>query len=428
MKEKIFPREITKKLLKWLPRRECYAIRGPRQSGKTTLLKVLEDKLKKQGKNIVFLNFEDYDILEAFEKNPKEFIKSFLTTRKKYFFLMDEYHYVKDGGKKLKLLYDTFENIKFIITGSSSLEISGAMAKFLVGRVFFFELLPFNFYEFLNAKDERLAKIYEKTHKQIVNFLSNNKDFKLKEDIFLKELLRFLNEYAVFGGYPAVIKAKDKETKIEILKNIYNTYISKDIVEFLKFSDALKYRDVVKVLALSTGNLINYQEICSDTNTYYHELRKIISILLETYIISLIKPFCKNPRTEIKKIPKLYFFDLGLKNYIIENFNNLEIRQDRGEIAENLVFLALRRMFPEASINYWRTIAKAEVDFVLRIKNEIIPIEVKFQNLEKPKISRSLRSFIETYKPKKVLVITKDLWAEKNLGKTKIKFIPIVYL
>ena len=121
------------------------------QSGKTTLLKILEKELEKKKKNVVFLNFEDPDILEAFEKSPKEYINTFLTKSGRYYFLMDEYHYVKEPGKKLKLLYDTFENAKFIVTGNSSLELSGAMARFLVGRVFFFELFPFSFWELLRV-------------------------------------------------------------------------------------------------------------------------------------------------------------------------------------------------------------------------------------------------------------------------------------
>ncbi|MGQ9641159.1 MAG: ATP-binding protein [Candidatus Bathycorpusculaceae bacterium] len=407
--------------------REAYAIKGPRQSGKTTLLRILEDSLIKKGINPVFLNFEDPDVLEAFETNPKEYIKSFLLKEGKYCFLMDEYHYVKDPGKKLKLLYDTFENVKFIVTGSSSLELGGAMAKFLVGRVFFFELFPFNFHEFLLAKNPRLAKIYEEKNKIVKEFLLSG-DADVGQEIFFKEFSPFFNEYVIFGGYPAVIKAEDVETKRMILKNIHDTYISKDVVEFLKVSDALKYRHVVRALAVLIGNLINYNEICSTCQTYYKELKRIISILSETYIISLVQPFFRNPITELRKVPKVYFFNLGLRNYIIDNFTSLEKRTDGGALIENLVFLSLRNNFSEATINYWRTISKAEVDFMLRIKAEIIPIEVKYRSFKNPKISRSLRSFIKSYKPEKALVVTKDFWSKAKIGDTGILFVPVCYL
>ena len=426
-RKSIFPRDIEANLLKWIERREAYAIKGPRQSGKTTLLKILEGSLTGKGINTVFLNFEDPDVLEAFETNPKEYVKSFLTKEGKHCFLMDEYHYVKDPGKKLKLLYDTFENIKFIVTGSSSLELSGAMARFLVGRVFFFELFPFSFHEFLAAKDPRLAKIYEEKNKKVKEFLLSDKA-EVGQDIFLKEFTPFFNQYVIFGGYPAVIKAEDLETKRMILKNIYDTYISKDVVEFLKVTDALKYRHVVRALAVLIGNLINYNEICSTCQTYYKELKRIISILSETYIISMVQPFYRNPITELRKAPKVYFFDLGLRNYIIDNFNPLEKRPDSGALIENFVFLSLKNSFHEATVNYWRTIAKAEVDFVLRIKDEIIPIEVKYQSFKKPKVSRSLRSFIKSYKTKKALVFTKDFWSKKRLNNTSILFVPACYL
>jgi len=426
-KESIFPRDIEANLLKWIERREAYAIKGPRQSGKTTLLRILEKSLTTKGVNTVFLNFEDPDILEAFETNPKEYVKSFLTKEGKYCFLMDEYHYVKDPGKKLKLLYDTFENTKFIVTGSSSLELSGAMAKFLVGRVFFFELFPFSFHEFLVAKDSRLAKIYESNNKKIKEFLLGN-ETEVDQDIFLKEISPFFNQYIIFGGYPAVIKAEGFQTKRMILKNIYDTYISKDVVEFLKVTDSLKYRHVVRALAVLIGNLINYNEICSTCQTYYKELRRIISILSETYIIDLLQPFYRNPITELRKVPKVYFFDLGLRNYIIDNFNSLEMRTDTGALIENYILLSLKNNFPEQTINYWRTIAKAEVDFVLRVNDETIPIEVKYQSLKEPKVSRSLRSFIKSYKTKKALAVTKDYWSKTKVNDTNILFVPACYL
>lgn len=422
-----FTRDIEVSLLKWMERREAYAIKGPRQSGKTTLLKILEMSLAKKGVSTVFLNFEDPDVLEAFEMSPKEYIKSFLLKEGAYCFLMDEYHYVRELGRKLKLLCDTFVNVKFIVTGSSSLELGGAMAKFLVGRVFFFELFPFSFHEFLAAEDERLARIYVDENRKVREFVLGGKA-EVGQGVFLKELAPFLNQYVIFGGYPAVIKAKDVDTRRMILKNIYDTYVSKDVVEFLKVADSLKYRHVVRTLAALVGNLMNYNEICSACQTYYKELRRMISILSETYIVSLVQPFFRKPITELRKMPKVYFLDLGLRNYVIDNFGSLEKRTDRGALIENLVFLSLRNDFPEAAINYWRTIAKAEVDFVLRIRDETIPIEVKYQSFRKPRISRSLRSFIRSYRPQRAIVVTKDFLGKMKLNGTNILFVPACYM
>lgn len=426
MNTEIFPRDILTYLTKWLNRKEAYAIKGPRQSGKTTILKILQEKLKKE--NIIFLNFEDPDILEAFETNPKEYIKSFMINPGKYYFLMDEYHYVKNSGKTLKLLYDTFENAKFIVTGSSSLELSDAMAKFLVGRVFFFELFQFSFHEFLTAKNPRLANVYKEKNSQIKEFIINGTVTSPKKDIFQKEFTPLLNEYLTFGGYPAVIKAEDNETKQTILKNIYDTYVSKDIIQFLKISNPTKYRCITRTLAALTGKLMNYNELSSNCQSYYKETKQTIATLSETYIIKLIQPFHRNPITELKKNPKVYFIDTGLRNHMISNFNPLTKRVDSGAIIENHVLLSLRTSFPDKTINYWRTIAKAEVDFILRLNNELIPIEAKYRTFKKPKISRSLRSFIKTYKPQKALIITKNFWSHQKIENTPVTFAPAHYI
>ncbi|MEM3607150.1 MAG: DUF4143 domain-containing protein [Candidatus Bathyarchaeia archaeon] len=132
--------------------------------------------------------------------------------------------------------------------------------------------------------------------------------------------------------------------------------------------------------------------------------------------------------TELRKAPKLYFFDLGLRNYVIDNFNSLEKRTDAEALIENFVFLNLKNNFQEALINYWRTIAGAEVDFIVRIKDEIIPVEVKYQSFKFPKISRSLRSFIKSYKMKKALIITKDFFEQMKINDAIILFIPAYYL
>lgn len=294
-------------------------------------------------------------------------------------------------------------------------------------KLLMFELLPFSFHEFLVAKDERLARIYDEKHELIDNFL-RGESIEFKEDIFIEELQPLLHEYLTYGGYPAVIKAEDPETKRMILKNIYDTYVSKDVIEFLKFTDSFKYRATVRALAASVGGLINYRELGSTVQSYYKELKRMISILEETYVITLVTPFFKNPRTELKKTPKLYFHDLGLRNHILNNYNPIDKRPDAGHMIENFALLNLMQAFPENQVNFWRTIAKAEVDFVLGLGEELVPIEVKYQRFNQPKISRSTRSFINTYKPDRALIATRDFWTKEKINGTKVLFTPICYL
>jgi predicted AAA+ superfamily ATPase len=425
---KYFERELLAELKKWIERREILAIKGPRQSGKTTLLEMLREVLEKKVReeNIISLTFEDLEEREKFETAPKEFINSFIKEGR-YYFLLDEFHYVKNGGQRLKLLYDTLKNTKFVITGSSSLELRGETAGYLTGRLFSFELLPFNFYEFLNARDKRFARIY-KERNSLVRNLFNGQDFLIKEDIFVDDLLKFLNEFIKFGGYPEVIKSEGEEEKLIVLKNIVNTYIDKDIVNFLNITDALKFKRILTLLASICGNMLRYEEICLNTSSYYKEVVRILDILQQTYVVDLLRPYHRNMVTELRKNPKVYFVDSGLRNYLINNFSDLEVRVDKGALAENFVLNRLKAVVGDKGIiHFWRTTAKAEVDFVIEMPDRLIPVEVKFASFKREKIPKSLFSFIRTYSPAIAVVVTKNFSGERRVDKTKVKFIPIVY-
>lgn len=328
----------------------------------------------------------------------------------------------------MKLLYDTVKNAKFVITGSSSLELRGETAAYLVGRMFSFELLPFNFYEFLNARDKRFARIYRARNRLVKNLILSGTDFAFgEEDIFLDDLLKFLSEFITYGGYPEVIKSKSKEEKLMVLKNIVNTYIDKDIVNFLNIADALKFKRVLTVLASTSGNIVKYEAICRNSNTYYKELVSVFDILQQTYIVDVIKPYHRNLVTELRKNPKIYFIDPGLRNYLINNFSELAVRVDKGALAENFVLNRLKGMVGDQGlVHFWRK-AKAEVDFVVGLPDRLIPVEVKFESFTREKIPKGLLSFIKTYSPAVAVVGTKNFSGEKMVDKTDVKFIPIVY-
>jgi hypothetical protein len=427
-------RILLEELKKWMDRREILAIKGPRQSGKTTLLEMLKEWLiKERGvseRNVIYLTFEDREILEKFDINAKEFVKRFIQNEKeRYYFLIDEAHYSKEIGQKLKLLYDTHKNIKFVITGSSSMEIISSTAKFLVGRVFSFELLPFNFYEFLNVKDKGLLKIYSEKNKLIKELILKGKNFDIpKDDIFIKDLLALLKEFLTFGGYPEVVKSRSEEEKRIVLKNIFNTYLEKDIISFLQITETIKFRKLISTLSSLIGSLINYETLANTCKTYYKDIIHLLDILEQTYIIRLLRPFHKNLVTELRKNPKIYFLDYGLRNYSINNFVDFDLRPDAGKLVENFTLNQIKFMSENLFLNFWRTTAKAEVDFVLSDANKTIPIEVKFQSFRKEKISRSLHSFISNYHPKYAVVLTKDFWGERKIKNTVIKFIPLVYI
>ncbi len=422
-------RNLFDEVKKWVDRREIIAIKGPRQSGKTTLLEMIKDWLvaekKANAEDIVFISFEDRELLEKFSTNPKEFVERYAGKKSIYFFI-DEAHYCEELGQKLKLLYDTFRNVKFIISGSSSFELTSQTAKFLVGRMFSFELFPFNFHEFLLTKDKKLAQIYFNNNKKIRDFIYNGKNFKLKQDIFINELFKFMSEYLIYGGYPEVIKSNNIEEKRIILKNIYNTYVEKDIVGYLHLTDTIKFRKLVSLLSFNIGNLVSYDKLVINCNSYFKEILRFIDVLEQTYVVRMLRPFHKNLVTELRKNPKIYFFDLGLRNYAINNFNEIDNRDDSGKLAENFIFNTFKD--DNLLVNFWRTTAKAEVDFVISNLKDIIPIEVKFEKMKKEKITRSFYSFLNSYKPLRAVIVTRDFWGETKIGKTRVKFVPAVYL
>lgn len=431
--KKIFPRTIFDSLKKYIDRREIYAIKGPRQSGKTTILRMLEAYLLEERQinreNVVFLTMEDRNLMEAFSRDPKSFIRSYITRKphERYYFFLDEFQYVANGGQKLKLLYDLFENIKFIITGSSSLELTGQTARFLVGRMFSFYLYQFSFDEFIAARSRHLSNAYRENAASVRAFINGGMKLLPREDIFLKDINELFSEYVIYGGYPEVIKTSDRELKEIILKNIYETYLTRDIVELLKISDVTQFRAIITLLANRIGNLINYNNLAADSHSYFKQIKQYLSMLEETFVIELIKPFHRNKTTELKKNPKVYFIDTGLRNYITRNFNPLPLRPDLGGIMENAVYTQLKiNRYP--SIRYWRTAAGAEVDFILETEREMVPIEVKYSTFKEPKITRGFRSFINEYRPARALVLTNDFRGEMRVKDTRIGFSPLCYI
>lgn len=431
-----FERDLLKELKKWIDRKEIIAIKGPRQAGKTTLLRMLERWLEEEKRvspeHISFLTFEDRDLQDKFSQDPKTFLRSLLPpkTGGRFYLFIDEFQYAQDGGQKLKLLYDTFENVKFIISGSSSLELTGKTAKFLVGRVFSFSLWQLSFGEFLRVKAPQLFRMYQEKVPALQGFIQEGKQFSLSsQDIFEKDFKLEFEDYAIWGGYPEVVKARDEETKRIVLKNIYDTYISRDIIELLRMADYSHLKTLVELLAVQTGNLVNYTGLAQDTKSYFKEIKRYLTILEETFVISLLRPFSTNKATELKKNPKVYFIDTGLRNYILRNTQGLSLRADAGQIVESAILAQLKkRIRGEYTMKYWRTLGGAEVDFILELEGELVPLEVKYSTLSAAQISRSFHSFLAEYKPKRGLVLTKGFWGKKRVGKTEILFAPVWYM
>jgi len=412
---KVFERKLEKKIEKFIDRREIIGIRGPRQSGKTTLLKMIFNKINT---NRAFINMDRPDLRKSFETNPITFVKRFKDKGKLFLFL-DEVQRVKNAGEYLKIIYDEFQDVKIFFSGSSSLEMKTNILPFLVGRLFLFNLYTFDFEEFVGSKDKGMVKVFRELNKSVTDSINGHDE--PSPPVFDNEFLELWKEYAVFGGYPEVVKARDVETKITILKNIHNLYIERDVVSFFGIEETSKFDEFVKYLAFNISSILSLSNISSDLKISYRKVEEFLSILQHTYIVSLLKPLHKNLVTEIRKAPKLYFLDLGLRNSVLDNFVVFDNRTDRGEIMENFIF---RELLPFEGLNYWRTTGKAEVDFVIKENEYIIPVEVKMSG---EKLTRGFHSFLRAYKPEKAFIVTLDTFKKQKIMETNIYWVPVWY-
>lgn len=400
---------------------------GPRQSGKTTMLFLLIKKLmdkKIHFKNIYYINIDtifDYSLFE----NPLLFIKQIEDKgdikKKKYIFI-DEIQRLKNPGLFIKGVYDLNKNIKFFVTGSASLEIKARTKEFLTGRKKETILLPLSFNEIIKFEDKiPLNKTPRKISKKSLS------DWSLNEKIYGKYLKEKMDYISLFGCYPQIYKSLNKKEKIlDGLAELYNSYVKKDIVSYMNVEQVEIFNNLVKVLSTQIGNLVNKSEICSLIRSNAITITKYLSILKETFITYYLPPYTSNRRNEVKSVHKCFFIDNGLRNFALKDFNNTENRNDKGQLYENIVFTELyKNLNIENDLFYWRTKAGAEVDFVFKSDNELIPVEIKSGTSRIGTLSKSYHSFIEHFKPKKGIYLNKDIFAIKQIKDTTIYYMPI---
>ncbi len=364
----LYSRMILKDIKKWLKRDEIIVLVGPRQSGKTSLMKLMENDLKKEEKTF-FFTLEDMEILSLLNETPKNIFKLIPNTESKIFVLLDEIQYLKNPSNFLKYIYDLYkEKIKLIVSGSSAFYIDKKFRDSLAGRKKIFTILPLNFQDFLIFKGRE--ELIEKTE-EIFSLNPSDTSLTFPEKKIIAELI---NEFATFGSYPKVVLEKDPQIKKELLKELVNSYIKKDINES-EISYPEKFLNLLKILSYRIGNLLNKNELSSLIGFSTTTISNYLYIMEKSFHLKLIPPFFSNTKKEISKMPKIFFFDLGLRNYLLNNFSPLQSREDRGSVFENLVFKFLIDSYENDIIRFWKKQSGTEVDFV--IPSEKKAFEVK---------------------------------------------------
>lgn len=373
----LYPRDVFEQIKKGLTREEFAIITGARQTGKTSLLIMLKNFLENNGTICHYFNLENPDYLKPMNRHPFNLFELIPEYKIRQYIFIDEIQYLDNPTNFLKLLYDEKrDKIKVIASGSSAFYLDKKFKDSLAGRKMLYELYTLNFNEFLvfNEEEELL-----KQKGQAVTIYYKNR------------ILELWKRYLIYGGYPKVVLAETDEFRKILLEEIGTSYTKKDIVEAgIKNTD--KYLSLLKVLAFQVGNLVNLQELSNTFRIAYKTIEDYIYVMEKSYQIALIRPFYRNIRKELTKMPKVYFNDPGLRNFFLHNYEDIEKRQDKGAYLENIAFreLLLQTMNKD-SIKFWRTQDKKEVDFI--VGNKAYEIKSKADSVKKNKY----KQFTEYY-------------------------------
>jgi len=420
--EKIIKRDAFKELKAHLKEKEITVLIGPRQAGKTTLVKQLISFLKQEEKTpeqrILYFNLDLHRDLALFSDQAETIalLKSRLENNEKLYVFIDEVQRIKNAGLFLKGIYDLDLAIKFIITGSSTLEIKSKVQEPLTGRKRMFHIFPLSFSEFLSYKRPEIFRLLDRGGEML----------SYDQNLFFDSV----KEFAVFGGYPRVVIEDNFNRKAEILEELYSSYIEKDIVNFLQIRNPIVLSRLVSLLSAQVGQIANVSELASSIGVEMKTVKHYLDILEQTFVISRITPFFTNRRKELIKSPKVFFIDNGLRNFSINKLKAWSGRTDIGAIFENMVAAELIKMFrTPASLHYWRTINGAEVDFVIRFSEQnIIPIEVKSKELKQPNIPAGLINFRKKYNPKISYLVNPMFEHILTDEYGKVSFLPVIAL
>jgi uncharacterized protein len=361
--DRIFKRTVIEEIDLFIDGDDVIVLHGARQVGKTSILRYLQNRLKGQGEPTYFIDLEDSRFVRILDAGVEAFVKHLeeegITSAgqgKKCFVFVDEIQYLANPSSFLKLVADHHKNLKLIVSGSSSFAIKTKFKDSLVGRTVNFEIFDLSFREFLLFNEIRFEEGKDYTKKKI------------------DELKGKFKEFVLYGGYPKIVLTPEVVKKEKYLQQIIDTYVKKDIRDLASVKDIDKFSKLLESLAGQSGQLLNMTELSNTTRIAIQTIEKYIFILENTYILRLVRPFSRNIRSELFKLPKIYFYDSGLMQMLWLKGLQKEVI---GQTFETAVFAELVKKFGRENIYHWRTKDKKEIDFVLKTKESFIPIEAK---------------------------------------------------
>jgi len=383
-----------------LGKREFTIVTGARQTGKSTILHELMKMCKSLDKPSIFINLENKTVLAELDANPLNLLSYLPSQDKRNVVFLDEIQYLSDPSNFLKLLYDDFsDKVKIVASGSSAFYRDTKFKDSLAGRKRIFQLWTCDFEEFLSlqGKEELWGEI---------SLIRQNPKFKSLK----LELLRLEWEnYMLYGGYPAVVVEPAVAEKIEMLKEIRDSFVKRDIVES-GVQNELVFYQMFQLLAGQSGQLVNTNELSNTLKIRNETTQNYLEVMEKCFHVTLLKPFSANLRKELVKMPKAYFLDTGLRNCLLNNFQPINQRLDKGELWEQAFFRLLVDKYGIDEIRFWRTADGKEIDFILPNQHPPLAIETKFDR-EQFKIKK-YRVFLEAYPTFKFSVAALHPWSE----------------
>ncbi len=345
---------------------------GPRRVGKTTLLR---QYLKNFSGKSRLVNGDNLEVQEILGSQSFKRLTTFVESLD--LLAIDEAQLIPNIGMGLKILVDNFPKLKIIATGSSSFELAGQVGEPLVGRKWDLKMYPVALLE-------------------------------LKATYNAFELEQLLPDLLVYGSYPAVITEKKQNKKIELLNELRDSYLFKDILAFQEVKGSKVLLNILKLLAFQVGSEVSLNEIATQVGLDYKTVGRYLDLFEKSFIIFNLGGYSRNLRKEITTKSKYYFFDTGLRNAIISSYNSLENRNDLGQLWENfLVAERLKKMQYHkiyANTYFWRTWDQHEIDWIEEREGKLFGFEFKYNG----KQAKHAQSFTTTYPEGAVEVVNKE--------------------
>lgn len=350
-----YNRLLEKRIKNNLFKGKIVVIYGPRQVGKTTLTKSILNEFKESSR---FYYGDDPVVNESFKNKGIEQLRPLIEPYK--LVVIDEAQSVENIGLTLKLIYDAFPGTQVIATGSSSFELTNSINEPLTGRKREFLMYPLSFQE-------------------------------IKQDLDLIKRKATLDRIFKYGLYPKVFTQSPDQTIPEI-KEIAGSYLFKDILKFEQIRKPELLDNLLRALASQLGSEVSYQELAVLLKTDQTTIQRYIQLLEQSFIVFRLPAFNRNLRNEISKSRKIYFYDIGIRNAILDDFKDIALRGDSGAIWENIAIVERRKFLEYSGTGYkhyfWRTYEQAEIDLIEDSGGDLKAFEFKTSDKKVPKMSK----------------------------------------